>query len=185
MELNNYIKLINPQLMKRKRYGALVRGLAQIFFDTLTFAESLKHMYDVDQARGVFLDLLGEIVGVSRVLELISVSSLMDDDTYRKIIKSKIAINTWDGTMGTLPEILNSVFPELNITVTDHQNMTVTAIVRTKLSDLLLDILNNGLLIPRTYGVEMKYVLPTQVTDEVIEVKRGNALVSFMETKEE
>lgn len=182
LRIENYIKLMNPQLLKRKNIKGLVSGIGQVFIDMMVFAYELGEQYNMEKAQGVFLDLLGKWTGVSRNLELRSTSSRMDDETYRKVIKAKIAISTWDGTMGSLPGILNSVFPDISITVTDHQNMTVTATVKSQLSDILLDILNNGLLIPRTYGVNMKYVLPTQTTDEEIPIKRGHALVSFMQT---
>lgn len=185
MKIENYINLLNPLYLKGKNYRALARGLMEVFFDLLCLSEALGEMYDLTKAKGVFLDFLGQMVGVGRVMPIRSTSARLNDDLYRKVIKAKIAINTWNGTMETLPDVLNSVFPELNIVVTDHQNMTVTATLREKVSGELLDILNNGYLIPRSYGVDMNYILPTESTQEQVPVKRGQALVSFRESEEE
>lgn len=123
--------------------------------DTATALNSLLTLLDIDTAVGPQLDILGEWIGRSRyVVTPISgiyfawdADSLgydqgvwqgpydpdngytaLSDETYRVILKAKIAINNWDGTNDTLPPILDNALAGsgLRMQIVDNQDMTIS-----------------------------------------------------------
>ena len=81
----------------------------------------------MDNAIGPQLDQVGTIVGASRTVGFQpsdSVSPVLDDATYRILIKATAANNSWDGTIDGLQSIWKTLFPGGSIIVGDQQNMT-------------------------------------------------------------
>ncbi|MBU9818133.1 DUF2612 domain-containing protein [Rahnella sp. C60] len=111
--------------------------------------------FDIDEAIGVQLDILGKWIGRTRIVSQ-PISGIyfsfdtdglgfdqgvwqgpydpdagftnLSDDTYRIILKAKIAINHWDGTNETLPAILDTALKGsgLEMQIIDNQDMTVS-----------------------------------------------------------
>lgn len=141
--------------------------------DTLTPQDDLKGLadgmymsFDVDQAVGVQLDILGEIVGVSRNLDFqptVGDPVITDDDLYRKMIKSKIAQNQWDGTNAGIVEIWNSIFDDINIIPQDNQDMTVTFLIVGLGSQIEQELVENGYFVPKAQGVGYNYLFSVNV----------------------
>lgn len=52
----------------------------------------------------------------------------LSDDVYRMVLKAQIAINTWDGTMGHLEDILETIFAGsgIDMQIIDNQDMSIT-----------------------------------------------------------
>ncbi|SQC91538.1 Protein of uncharacterised function (DUF2612) [Cedecea neteri] len=103
------------------------------FTETVNTTESLINAFDIDTAVGVQLDALGKWIGRSRVVSQ-PISGVyfswdtdglgydqgvwqgpydpdagytsLGDETYRIILKAKIAMNNWDGQNDTLPRSL-------------------------------------------------------------------------------
>jgi hypothetical protein len=102
------------------------------------------------------LDVIGSIVGQSRTVGFQpskGVSPVLDDDTYRLLIKAKIAFNQWDGKIASLQTIWQSLFPTGKITVTDNQDMTMTVSVSGVTNSIINDLVMNGYIVPRPEGV--------------------------------
>jgi hypothetical protein len=122
--------------------------------DTSTALNSLITAFDIDTAVGVQLDILGEWIGRSRYVA-VPISGIffswdtdglgydqgvwqghmtrtgytaLSDETYRIILKAKIAINNWDGTNDTLPPILDNALAGSGLTmqIVDNQDMTIS-----------------------------------------------------------
>jgi hypothetical protein len=111
--------------------------------------------FDIDEAIGVQLDALGEWIGRSRIVSQ-PISGVyfsfdkdglgwdqgvwqgpydpdagytsLSDDTYRIILKAKIAINGWDGQNDSLPPILEAALEGsgLKMQIFDNQDMTIS-----------------------------------------------------------
>lgn len=111
--------------------------------------------FDIDEAIGVQLDALGEWIGRSRIVSQ-PISGVyfsfdtdglgwdqgvwqgpydpdagftsLSDDTYRIVLKAKIAINSWDGQNDSLPEILETALEgsDLKMQIVDNQDMTIS-----------------------------------------------------------
>ena len=113
---------------------------------------------------GVQLDILGVILGQSRKVDFIptgGISSTLDDDTYRLLLKSKILKNQWDGRAATIQEAWKDLFTGGKIIIQDNQNMTVAVTMEGAFSSIILDLIANGYIIPRPQGVLMSYYYGT------------------------
>ena len=104
--------------------------------------------------------MIGVILGRSRTLPFQpndGSSAVLDDDIYRIILKAKIAINQWDGQVGSLPGLWAALFPSNYIMIRDNQNMTldvaITPIHAPSFNMLVRDIIRNGFIVPRPEGV--------------------------------
>ncbi|MBU9819910.1 DUF2612 domain-containing protein [Rahnella sp. BCC 1045] len=111
--------------------------------------------FDIDEAIGVQLDILGKWIGRTRVVSQ-PISGIyfsfdtdglgfdqgvwqgpydpdagftnLSDETYRIVLKAKIAINRWDGTNESLPGILETALAGsgLAMQIIDNQDMTIS-----------------------------------------------------------
>lgn len=123
--------------------------------DTNTALNSLITAFDIDTAVGAQLDILGEWIGRTRYVS-VPISGIyfswdtdglgfdqgvwqgpydpdngytaLSDETYRVILKAKIAINSWNGQNDTLPPILDTALEGsgLRMQIVDNQDMTIS-----------------------------------------------------------
>lgn len=143
--------------------------------------------FDIDEAIGVQLDILGKWIGRTRVVSQ-PISGIyfsfdtdglgfdqgvwqgpydpdagftnLSDETYRIILKAKIAINHWNGTNETLPEILETALAGSGLTmqIVDNQDMTISVWVfpETDISSVSLELIaaiRQGYLTVKAAGV--------------------------------
>ncbi|MFV9686564.1 DUF2612 domain-containing protein [Pantoea sp. KXB45] len=123
--------------------------------DTSTTLQNLLTAFDIDSAVGVQLDVLGEWIGRTRIVSQ-PISGVyfsfdtdgvgwdqgvwqgpfdpdagytsLSDDTYRIVLKAKIAINSWDGQNDSLPPIIETALDGsgLKMQIVDNQDMTIS-----------------------------------------------------------
>lgn len=118
--------------------------------------------FDLDGATGAQLNALGQIIGQGRTVPFQpsdSVSPVLDDTTYRLLLKARIAQNNWDGTIDSLQAIWQNLFPGGKIVVQDAQNMSASIILTGAFSSILVDLIQNGMIVPRPEGVLYNYVV--------------------------
>lgn len=143
--------------------------------------------FDIDEAVGVQLDILGKWIGRTRIVSQ-PISGIyfsfdtdglgfdqgvwqgpydpdagftnLGDETYRIILKAKIAINHWDGTNETLPIILDTALigSGLKMQIVDNQDMTISVWVfpEKDISDVSLELIaaiRQGYLTVKAAGV--------------------------------
>ena len=121
--LFDYLSLFSPNQQARPRLMALAGAL-------LSQVEDLQHLIqsafpearDPETAVGSSLDALGGLTGVSR-------PAGASDEDYRLLLRARIALNHWDGTNETLPEVLEQAVPGRNARVVDHLDGTVSVSV--------------------------------------------------------
>uniref|UniRef100_UPI003F6DD7EF DUF2612 domain-containing protein n=1 Tax=Rahnella TaxID=34037 RepID=UPI003F6DD7EF len=84
----------------------------------------------------------------------------LSDETYRIILKAKIAINHWNGTNETLPTILDTALAGSGLTmqIVDNQDMTISVWVfpETDISNVSLELIaaiRQGYLTVKAAGV--------------------------------
>lgn len=123
--------------------------------DTSIALQNLLTAFDIDSAIGVQLDVLGEWIGRTRIVsqpisgvyfsfdtdglgwdqgvwqgpyDPDSGFTSLSDDTYRTVLKAKIAINNWDGQNDSLPPILETALEGsgLKMQIVDNQDMTIS-----------------------------------------------------------
>jgi len=123
--------------------------------DVSTAMREMVTAFDIDHAVGEQLDILGIWIGRSRYVS-VPISGIyfsfdtddlgwdqgvwqgpydpdsgftaLSDETYRVVLKAKIAINHWDGTNDTLPEILDTALAGsgIRMQIVDNQDMTIS-----------------------------------------------------------
>lgn len=157
------------------------------FIDISTGLSGLIKAFDIDSATGAQLDILGEWIGLSRVVRQPITGvyfsfdndglgfeqgiwqgpydpdegyTTLSDDTYRLILKAKIAINSWDGQNDSLPAILDmaTAGSGLRMQIVDNQDMTISIWVFpekdiTEVSLEILAVIRQGYLTVKAAGV--------------------------------
>lgn len=155
--------------------------------DTSSTMSGLVTAFDIDTGVGEQLDILGLWIGRSRIVSQ-PISGVyfswdtdglgydqgiwqgpydpddgyttLSDDTYRIILKAKIAINNWDGRNDSLPPILDEATAGsgLRMQIVDNQDMTISVWVfpETDIADVSLELIaaiKQGYLTVKAAGV--------------------------------
>lgn len=110
------------------------------------------------------LDIVGIILGQPRKVNFNPTdgsSPVLDDDTYRILLKNKIIINQWNGQLSSLQSFWEEVFAGGKIIVQDNQNMTIDVVLYGAFSSIIVDLIVNGYIVPRPQGVLMNYYYGT------------------------
>lgn len=177
--------------------------------DTINTSNGLLEYFDIDNAVGAQLDILGKWIGRSRVVsqpisgiyfsfdtELLGWDqgvwqgpydpdngfTSLSDETYRIILKAKVAINNWDGTNDTLPDILENALSGsgLKMQIVDNQDMTISVWIfpDTDISDVsqeLIAAIKQGYLTVKAAGVWAGGI----ETPSIITPSTGNKFFGF------
>ncbi len=123
-QLDKYLSLFPPHTQKKTRFMALAETVLSQATDLMTLVtDGFPAARLPETAEGICLDAVGELLGVPRLAG-------MEDADYRFLLRAKQAAHHWDGTNGTLPEVLAAAFPGLEARLTDNQDGTVTAWLR-------------------------------------------------------
>jgi len=156
MDINRYLNLITSEHRERPRFISTLSAPLSLTDDVVDALKMFDYEFDLDFATGVQLNVLGDIVGVKRTLTFQpsgGVSSILDDETYRLIIKTKIAKNQWNGTIPGLLSIWKSIFPTIELIIRDNMNMTADIVVVGLGSTLHRELVENGYVLPKPEGV--------------------------------
>lgn len=156
---------LNPNANSPKLNALLYLLLSKL--DDVTFClTKMDTSLDLDNAVGAQLDQWGFNLSTPRAVAFQpsdNVSPILDDDTYRLLLKARIAQYHWDGTIDSLYSLWNQLFPGGTIVIEDNQNMTATIVLTGTFSSIQQDLITNGYIVPRPEGVLYTYdfgVLP-------------------------
>ncbi|KVZ79915.1 DUF2612 domain-containing protein [Burkholderia ubonensis] len=191
-DLNDYTALITSEHRDKPRFAAMVAAVVQPLVDQMNLLASMPGKFDLDVAVGDQLDTVGRWVGVSRRIRTPLTGiyfsfdtaglgfdqgiwkgpfdpdtglTLLDDDTYRLVIRAKIGANHWDGTLEQSAAILNSIFgADTHVFIEDHQDMSMTIGISGKVpSAVFLALLAGGYIPLKPEGVRVNYTIVTTV----------------------
>ena len=150
--LSQYTGLVTSEHADKPNFLATLAAILQPFVDLQNTVAELPTDFDIDFAVGAQLDAVGVRVGRSRFLnepitgvyfswgtagvgwgqgtwkgEFDPSSGLvaLPDDSYRVLLKAKIANNQWDGTIPSAYDFMDQVFPGDTFFIQDNQNMTM------------------------------------------------------------
>ena len=154
-DLKHYTQKITPQHQKPNFLKWLTAN-----WETMNAVEramlSYEREFDIDDAIGIQLDMIGDVVGRKRLLNFQpsdGSSAILDDEMYRILLKAKISQNHWDGTIPGMYELWNNLFPEFNIFIKDNMDMTMTAYLNMHTPLSLIELIENDYIVPRPQGV--------------------------------
>ena len=130
--------------------------------DAADCADLLYEDFDLETAVGDQLDTLGAILGINRTVsfEPTDASPILNDETYRIVLKAKIVRNHWNGQIGTLKAAWDILFPGQALLITDNQDMTMDVMIIGDFTTLIQDLITNGYIVPKPQGVETNYGFP-------------------------
>lgn len=187
--ITQYTDLISNQHADKTNFIATIQTLVQPLADISANLLTLPGLLDVDVAVGDQLDKVGEWVGVSRNIDTIitgvyfafdtlgvgfdqgnwygpynpvtGITSL-PDDSYRTLIKSRIANNNWDGSTHAAALIWQQLFAgkPYTATITDNSNMTMTVTLSATPDVVTQALLTGGYLNTKPAGVSITYSIP-------------------------
>jgi len=166
----------------------LVANITRYIDPTANFDAFFTNIWNVETARGHGLDVLGRIVGVTRVLFLPTDTEYfgfseadpsafsfnegifygggsttsnfsLSDAAFKRLILAKAAANICDGSIPAINQILLALFPGYgNCYVTDGGDMTMTYTFGAALSVVDFAIVSQSGVLPRPAGVSVSVV---------------------------
>lgn len=155
--MQDYLNLITSQHRQQPKFIAMLNAYMQKLEDAKILLDSWNFHFDLEEAYGVQLDILGILVGRGRILNFqpANYSSRLDDENYRICIKSKILQNQWDGTNQGLYDLFKQIFPDLDLIIRDNQDMSMRVTVIGMSNALQKELIERGYIIPKPQGVEV------------------------------
>lgn len=176
--------LIVNQLRDSQNYVEVIRLLAEDFDEASDIYEYIAKNINIMKAKGVWLDLIGDIVGVSRVFDKqiqptyfgfsdqenvtgfgqarfrepndkTTSSSILNDDDYRVVIIGQIARNYGDvSEVGVATSVLNMTQAD-QVLIYQGSTAEFNIYIIGLVSDNIKSILTGTDLIPRAAGVKV------------------------------
>lgn len=182
--LDDYLALVPSANKVQPNFMAVLSATLQPMVDAINVVESIPMLLDVENATGAALDIVGEWVNMSRTLRTpilgvyfafdtpglgfdegvwfssgdpLSGVTVLDDETYRTMIKLKIVANHWDGSMGMANQALVDGFGSQGdppvVWVEDNFDMTLSYKTTSPVS-LIQALVAGGYMPFRTAGVD-------------------------------
>lgn len=190
--LEGYLDLIPAMNRGMPRFTSMIEAeLAPVVAAQETILH-LTVDFDLDVAVGAQLDVDGEWIGRTRYVNVPIAGvfftfddsargfdqgiwyqsqyavaggiTRLDDETYRTLLRAKIAANHWDGTLPGAQAALSIMFPagETRAFIIDNQDMSMTFAVSGKVPSLLfIALLSQGYIPLKPEGVRANYVVTT------------------------
>lgn len=187
--MSKYTSLVTSKYQESPKFLQLVDLLTSAIDSNTTLVKSLNSKFDVDTAIGQQLDYVGQWVGLSRVispainnvffsLDILGLgfdegiwqsafdtygNTVLDDDTYRLLLKVKIILNQYDGTIPTAIQELNKLFINSNniLILEDKKDMSYNIGITGVIIPLYQALITRGYLDIRPCGVKVNYIQPS------------------------
>lgn len=186
---SDYVALTTQANNQQTKFAATIALTVQPFVDGSAVVASLPHVFDLDFAVGVQLDAVGVRVGITRhvsfpitgVYFALNTAGLgfdqgawfgpnnptsgitnLDDETYRTLLRAKVAANSWDGTASGAQMVLQTILQGKPgyLFIEDHQDMTMVIGLSGPLPDRLTQALLTSSyiqLVPA--GVQVRFIV--------------------------
>lgn len=155
MKLSEYLGRVPSQHRQKPKFRDTLTTILEPVLQLQALMEDTPRAYDLDEAVGVQLDVVGKWVGIGRYVDQpldgiyfewngttkktgwnagqwkgkydpATGLVALDDDTYRTLIRLQIAANTWDGSADGAYEAWRTTFESSNIIIEDHLDMSIT-----------------------------------------------------------
>ncbi|MEX2953459.1 DUF2612 domain-containing protein [Serratia fonticola] len=211
MTETKYQRLIPSYNKHKPQFYDHISLITQPFVDIQNATIQQVTDFDLDAAIGVQLDAVGLWVGIGRTIATpiygvyftLDDNSLgfdagvwrgrydnggftvLDDDTYRTIIRAKIAANHWNGTTETLSGIYQKIFPdgETNIFAVDNFDMTMSVyITGNSITPVMKAVIEMGYLDIKPSTVRIKNYTITTASGPIFGFDIQNEFISGLDT---
>jgi len=214
MELADYLALITSEHAQRPKFVATVSVLLAPLIAAEAAALALPAAFDLDTAEGVQLDTVGQWIGRTRqvrtplpnVFFSFDTTGLgsdegvwfgpysqtqgvttLDDDSYRFLLRGKIAANNWDGTTSGAAAALTFAFAGQDtgslLIVQDNQDMTMTVgVAGVPPTPIIQALLTGGYIAVKPEGVGVAYYVSSVSGAPLFGFDAENSYVSGFDT---
>lgn len=155
-----YLELITSEYANKVKYNKYVEAFLKYVSPTVDNLNEFDILFNLENAVGNQLDYIGDLLNVSRNLptDNENIQNTLDDKTYRKVLKSRIYMNHWDGTRKGLDDILKVIFPNVPYDLVDNQDMSYAIrVIDPTFSAQDLALLQLGYILPKPSGVRVNY----------------------------
>lgn len=159
-----YIDLITSEHYNKPKYKSYVSKFIDMLSPIVDSYNEYNVLFALDVAKGDQLDIIGDLIGVSRNLPTTNenIPSTLTDDYFRTVIRSKIYFNHWDGTREGLEYIIQQMFPSLTYGLIDDQDMSYEITITDPDADfVVVALLEEGFILPKPSGVRVNYNVST------------------------
>jgi uncharacterized protein DUF2612 len=191
-DISKYMALVTSQHADKPKFMAFLAMLVQPIADIIALLEGMPGLFDLDDAVGAQLDIVGLWVGVTRnvTVPLPNVYFSLDqagvglgegtlkgpfdpqtglialpDDTYRTLLRARIASNHWDGTIPGAYAAWNALFADtgFGILIQDGNNMSMVYALTGPVPDAVtLALFTGGQLSLKPAGVRISnFITPS------------------------
>lgn len=160
MAIEKYLNLVTSEHRNKPNFIAWLTSALEKVEDAAGAISGITSAFDIDNAEGVQLDAIGEIVGRKRTLEFQpsdGSAPKLSDSAYRMVLKAKVLQNQWDGTIPGVHSIWKTVFPQYDLIIEDNQNMTMKVTVVGTSTPLQNILIQNHYIVPKPAGVGVIY----------------------------
>lgn len=169
-DIQRYLDGIESQHSSKPKFMSLLTAVLEKVDGVYGCAKDMPLDFNVHTAIGNQLDIIGTLVGIDRrfpPIEIPGLPTLLDDDTYRKVILARIVHNQWDGTNEKFREIWDvAVGDELNATYRDNQDMTMSISIIGQIEPTMIEMILRGYIVPKPMGVGLNVTLSEEVIVE-------------------
>jgi len=190
MTTDDYLDLITSWHRGKPKFSGTVQALVSPIVGAQSVLATVSPAFDLDTAVGAQLDIVGQWVGRTRFVSTPLVNlyfsfddplrgfdrgswkgpyddasgiTRLDDETYRLLLRAKIAANHWDGTIPGAQAALSGLFPASSgslIYVEDRQDMSIVFGISGMIPPLVtLALFANGYIPLKPEGVRTYYLV--------------------------
>ena len=177
MAIDKYLDNITSQHRDKPKFIAWLSSSLNIIDHAYIMTKNMDNDFDLDNAIGKQLDILGQIIGRKRTLTFQPLNGhnpVLDDETYKLVLKAKVAMNMWDGKIESAYEIWNNIFDDIGLQLQDNQDMSLTAYITGYVNQIWQDLIQHGYIVPKPEGVRINYIGRTP-----IDFKAHSAMVVY------
>lgn len=158
----NYLDLIPPPNQVQPKFIAWLAANVQYFLDQQTCINAINQAFDVQTAVGNQLDILGQIIGVDRLVNFVpslsTDSPVLSDSNYRICLLAQILKNSWIGNRESVYNFFQTFFPTQPVFIQDNQDMTMIVWCLGMAPGIQQDLVAHGYYVPKPAGVLINYV---------------------------
>lgn len=161
MAIDNYLDNITSQHRDKPKFISWLSKNLTIIDHTYLLLKAMDLNFDLDNAIGKQLDTLGTIIGRKRTLTFQPLNGhnpVLDDETYRLVLKAKVAMNSWNGTIPQMYEIWENIFKDIGLQLQDNQDMSFNAYITGYVNQIRQDLIQHGYIVPKAEGVRVNYI---------------------------
>jgi hypothetical protein len=164
MAIKKYLDNITSEHRDKPKFISWLSAHLDVIDGAYLMAKSLDINFDLDYAIGNQLDILGQVVGRKRTLPfqpMNGFSPTLPDEYYRLVLKTKIAMNNWDGTVPQMYEIWDNIFGndgDLDLQLQDNQDMSFNAYITGYVDLIQQELIQHGYIMPKPEGVRINLI---------------------------